>query len=297
MSPGPQRTPVQRPDNSPDEISSAIAASIAAEERSSTPAGTTPAIASKNSADPGYSRPAYAEKKRTPKSKRRRREAGGANATRRDDNGATTGRGLTWFAVVPLLLFIVLFAAVNPQLTVFGTGVMLLGTALFATILNRPSWARFKDRGASVIGAGIAIIVICCTVFLPSSPIRNAQLYTDFPELSDAAAVKVHQGWTSLDKRFGQWPTADIGTEAVAICRDDYRALTPDEAVQNIIERVEFADGGTLDAPQSREMISVVRAQFCGQPGERGAVIDSEFMFTPIGLWNLVTGASPAENG
>lgn len=187
----------------------------------------------------------------------------------------------TWLIGLPLLLAVSTFGAANPALTAFGAGIVVGLTALYTIITARPSWARISSRGNAILPLGLAIILTAGAPALPSNIIIAPKFITALPSPEGPQRTALLAGLEEIEPRMvTEWNTKTALDLAYNVCRDDFAAQTPEQAVETIRQRLVFETSPQRLTPeQAVDVLYTVRDTFCGQPGSRTTVAESEFVF------------------
>lgn len=187
----------------------------------------------------------------------------------------------TWIVGMPLLIAVVVFGASNPSLTALAVGIIVALTALYAMIAGRPSWARISSRQGAVIPMALAAVMMVGAPVLPTNPVVAPKFITELPVPDETQQSALLRGLQRIDQRTVlEWEPEKAVNLAYGVCRDDFAAQTPEQAINNIQDRLVFdTDPSTLTGEQALAVLNTVRETFCGQPGSRDTVAESEFVY------------------
>lgn len=214
----------------------------------------------------------------------------------RGKKSAPRAESSTWIVGLPIIVFL-LIAPANPQMgaTVIA-GVAAL-TAAYTLITGRPSWARISKRWLALIPAALSVALFVGALFLPSSLVIAPKFLTAAPSPDETQAAALLIEWEQIDPRLTlEWSEELAMKRAVEVCHRDYASQTPDQQVKEVMKNFNFSSEPAISAAQSRAIVESVRGNFCGQPGERDAIVLSELSYSIPGLWaiavDFITGKS-----
>lgn len=195
----------------------------------------------------------------------------------------------TWVVGAPVIVFLIVVAPANPAFGVLVVGAIALLTGLYTLVLGRPSWARIRTRRGAATPMVLAAVLIGLSAFLPHSLIVAPRLLTALPVPTAEQTQTLASGFEGIDTRFStDWDQARLLAKADDVCRNDFASQTPEQEVASIQEHLTFSAGDPLTADQARGVLNVVRSAYCGEPGSRSQIVQSELSYSVPALWSML---------
>jgi len=217
-----------------------------------------------------------------------------ATSTEEEPTGAGTS---TWIVGVPLLLALAVLGPANPSAAAFVFGAVLALTAIYALVTGRASWAKISGRSAAVVPLILSGLLLAGAAYLPTSIMVAPKLLSQPPSPTAEQTQLLLAGWTSVEDRLVGGREESVTVEyAQTMCLNDFASQTPDQEIAAIVASVRFPDvPEELTPAQATKLLDVVRASFCGYPGDRPAT--AEVVWSIPGLTSVIEAIinGPAE--